>query len=107
MTGYADFRYYQEVYGGRCVPEEAFAPLSLRASALADRLTFGRAYECDPVRLAVCAGVDALYRETQGIASEQNDGYSVTYVQEDGHRRAAAVMREFLPPEMTNRGCWA
>lgn len=110
MAAYADYLFYQNTYGGSLVPEGEFQSLAIRATALISRLTFGRALMTENVKLAVCAAVDSLYLPAGGvIASENNDGYSVTYEsQSESEREGAAVhaAKAFLPPELTNRGCW-
>lgn len=110
MHAYTDFAFYKDSYGGTMVSEADFRPLSLRASALIDKITFQRATDTDAVKMAMCAAVEALHRpgEAGSIASENNDGYSVTYREksaEEVTREAYAVIRSFLPPELTNRGC--
>lgn len=111
MAAYADYDFYTKEYGGLAVSKEEFMPLAARASAMVDKMTFGRATEGDwRVKMAVCAAADTLYRPGGGvISSENNDGYSVTYASgsQSGQERAAIrAVRSFLPPELTNRGCW-
>lgn len=111
MAVYADFDFYTTEYKGTVVSEEEFPSLAAKASALIDRITFGRATDgIWGVKMAVCAAVDTLYRPGGGvISSENNDGYSVTYASgsQSGQEKAAIrAARSFLPPELTNRGCW-
>lgn len=111
MAAYADYAFYQNEYGGKKVSETEFKPLSLKASALVDQITFHRAEETNEVKMAVCAAVDSLSipGDDGNIASENNDGYSVTYkAKTEQEIRTAAVnaIRDFLPKELTNRGCW-
>ncbi len=110
MKPYADFAYYQNEYGGRIVPEADFLPLALCCSALIDKITFQRATETEEVKLAMCAAVEALHALSAGgsIASENNDGYAVTYREKSEEEQVRAVLtaaRLFLPPALTNRGC--
>lgn len=84
---YADFAYYSGEYGGT-MPEADFKRLSRQASAFLDRVTFDRVAAGQPeavmekVRAACCAVADAYLLNEQGggVASETNDGVSVTYV---------------------------
>lgn len=84
---YADFTYYSQEYGGT-MPEADFKRLSRQASAFLDTVTFDRIKSTlpkavmDKVRAACCAVADACLLNEQGggVASETNDGVSVTYV---------------------------
>lgn len=84
---YADYAYYAGEYGGT-MPEADFKRLSRQASAFLDRVTFERIRSTlpksvmDRVRDACCAVADACLLNEQGggVASETNDGVSVTYV---------------------------
>ena len=111
MAAYADYVFYTKTYGGGAVTEDEFKPLCIQASAVIDRITFGRATETEFVKMAVCAAVDALYDPGEGgrIQSENNDGFSVTYksrADADKMRSAVTAARIFLPAELTNRGCY-
>jgi len=91
---YADDTFYRTVYCGQMDKAE-FARFSVQASAYLDAVTFGRippdweeeSY-AERIRLACCAAADAYRCNEQGggIASETNDGISVTYV--SGIRKA-------------------
>ena len=84
---YADYAYYSQEYGGT-MPEADFKRLSRQASAFLDKVTFDRIAAGQPeavmkkVRAACCAVADAYLLNEQGggVASETNDGVSVTYV---------------------------
>ena len=84
---YAHFEYYQGEFRGT-MSEEGFLRLSRRASVYIDRVTFDRIPLGQPedimarVRDACCAIADAylLNERGGGIASESNDGVSVSYV---------------------------
>lgn len=88
-----DYGYYRDAFGGAAVSEEDFLRLARKAGAYIQYLTGGRTEGCpmDAVRDAVCAVCDVYAAEearmkAQGdareIASENNDGYSVSYVTE-------------------------
>ena len=111
MKPYADFAYYQNEYGGSILTEAEFLPMALRCSVLIDKITFQRATETEEVKLAMCAAAEALYELRSGgsIVSENNDGYAVTYRERSEEEQTLAVLtaaRLFLPPALTNRGCW-
>lgn len=88
---YAEYDFYQNTYlGERITDEDTFNRLALRASERLDYFTFGRIDQTDvsdSVRLAVCAMADILFweekrknaHEGRELASESNDGYSVSY----------------------------
>ena len=110
MAAYADFDFYTNEYGGTVVTADNFKSLSIKASAIIDRITFGRATGTENVKMAVCAAVDALFAPGEGgrIQSENNDGYSVTYqtrTDAEISQSAICAARIFLPGCLTNRGC--
>lgn len=83
----ADYKFYTETYHGKMEQTE-FDRLAVPASAYLDELTMGRtsgtlsAEVEERVKLALCAVADAYLLNEQGggVASETNDGVSVTYV---------------------------
>lgn len=92
MTRYTDYKFYREQYGG-ALTQEQFGSVIIPASAHIRRITFGRAdRSMEEVQYAACACCDLLQadraaREMHGgkeVASESTDGYSVSYVQEQG-----------------------
>lgn len=83
----ADFTFYCDVYGGM-LAEKDFNRLRGRASAYLSSLTLGKScLDTLPeavrksVDMALCAVIDAMHKAENGgeIASESNDGISVTY----------------------------
>lgn len=109
---YADFLYYIEVYHGRQITTaNEFDSLEVKARAYIDRVTYGRAQavcDTDAVKKAVCAACEVYHRYEagEGISSENNDGYSVTYKfslrqMSNSLRRAAAL---YLPAELLYQG---
>ena len=117
MLNYADYAFYADVYKGTITQEE-FDRNIIKASAYVRRITFGRADQCadqEEVKCAACAvcevyAEDAKKRSTHSgmnIASESNDGYSVSFAQEQlaGEtaesllkRKAYEVAETFLMP---------
>ncbi len=86
---YSDFNFYTDVYGGKDIKSEAnFKRLAGKACAFIDYQTFGRMKGAElttdvlhSVRLCECALSDSIasLERSDGILSENNDGYSVTY----------------------------
>ena len=83
---YADYDYYLFQYSGNAVSEADFTRLSRQASAYLDSLTCGKIrgswVDDSRVKDACCAVAEVMYKQEQGgeVASESNDGTSVTYV---------------------------
>ena len=83
---YADYDYYLNEYSGNAVAEADFTRLSRQASAYLDSLTCGKIrgswVDDNRVKDACCAAAEILHAQEQGgeVASESNDGASVTYV---------------------------
>lgn len=97
MKEYVDFSYYVERFHGTKVQEIDFHRISLRASVFIKYLTFGRVADSfesdypkytDEIKMATCAVADIFYdsekrkekHDGREVASESNDGYSVSYV---------------------------
>lgn len=89
---YVDYLYYTVEYGGGQISEEKFNSCVRKAEAYIRQLTYARgdifAVEKDTVKDAVCS-VAEVYNAFEGelsgagkVKSENNDGYSVTYVTE-------------------------
>ena len=104
---YVDFDWYSKVYQSGEVPEDKFYNLALKATKYIDKITFGRADEADEnVKYAVCAIVDEMYKSEarRGIAAESNDGYSISYIKNNGTENLYKTAKLFLPPELLYRG---
>jgi hypothetical protein len=86
---YADYQFYATQYLGTAIAESDFPQLALKASAVLDQLTFGRAagnteYPTQ-IKNAMCAIAEELQQQSlsggaDGIASESQGQYSVSYV---------------------------
>ena len=82
-----DYSFYANTFKGKTDMAD-FDRLAVKASAYLDRLTFDRitdtlsAATLNRAKLALCEVVDTLLLNEHGggIASETNDGVSVTYV---------------------------
>jgi hypothetical protein len=86
---YADYEFYATQFLGTAIAESDFPQLALKASAVLDQLTFGRAvgnteYPTQ-IKNAMCAIAEELQQQdlsngADGIASESQGQYSVSYV---------------------------
>ncbi len=78
---FADFSFYKNLYGGTLIPE----PVFMRYSAFASNFVSGMistSFEIDTdIKMAVCHVAEIFFRHDSrsGIASENNDGYSISY----------------------------
>ena len=101
---YASFEDYIEKFGGRAIPDEAaFNRLVIRADALLDRMSAGRAARYTDrdgkLALACCAVTEKLYEQEElrhgaasgGVASERVGDYRVEYRQ-SGSRELTAEL---------------
>jgi hypothetical protein len=95
VPAYADYTYYADTFLGETIPEAQFPRLALRASALIDQLTFGRAAadtdNTNAIKNAVCAVAEEIYTAEQnngadGIQSESVGSHSVTYAENSTQR---------------------
>jgi len=90
---YADVTYYERSFGGALIPAADFPALERRAALYLDKITYNRLHldwtVTDAVSMATCAIAEAIYQNSaaeQLVASsvaaqsENNDGYSVTYL---------------------------
>lgn len=95
MQGYADFTYYDEVFGGTSIPADCFDRHAFKASRYLDKITFDRVGTIeendelmDQVRYAVCEMAEQSYMaesakvDGKTVKSVSNDGYSMTFVTE-------------------------
>lgn len=91
MIEYADREFYEKMFHGKVIPENAFPGMILKASIFIKFITFSRADNMvqipEEVKLATCAVAETMYLDEQSkdvngreLASENNDGYSVSFV---------------------------
>ena len=91
MVEYANRDFYENKFYGEIIPEKAFPGMILKASIFVKFLTFARVDDMteipEEVSLATCAVADVMYQDRmrkddtgREIASENNDGYSVSFV---------------------------
>ena len=112
-----DYKYYSETFHGQ-MAEADFNRLAVYASAYLDELTMGRtagelpAETEEKAKMALCAVADTyrLNEQGGGVASETNDGISVTYVagvggaKTEGRRLYEAAALFLGPPGLLYRG---
>lgn len=90
MAVYADYEFYTTEFLGTAIAEADFPALALRASAVIDQITFGRAAsasdsaDATAIANATCAVAEELQRQAKsgdadGIVSESQGRYSVSY----------------------------
>lgn len=117
MEAYVDYEFYADIYKGKLEEEDFFGSI-IKSTSHVRRITFGRAdfyVDGDEVKLATCAVCDVIAadenfrKKHQGrnITSENNDGYSVSFVQEQNagetaeeilNRKAYKAAEMFLSP---------
>lgn len=82
---YTDLEFYLLKYLTGTPPvidNQSFAFYERKAAILLNRFTFSRITDItDDIKLCVCEMAEYLYlnKDNEGIVSENNDGYSVTY----------------------------
>lgn len=111
---YATYTYYTKTYAGTMLSEERFTYYARKASALIDQFTFGRLTSMrspdipDTVRDATCASAEKLAsldtEEGSRIASENNDGYSVSYRDTGGADYQNAEIYDLVETYLANTG---
>lgn len=83
-----DYSFYSNRYGG-AMPENSWRRYSLKAERRLSEYTFGRIPDewPDEAKYAVCEMAEEIQEIEQrdGIASENNDGYSVSYRSDDNY----------------------
>lgn len=100
MRQFVDIYFYEDKYGGTALSGVDFERTMLQVSAYMERITFGRIPEECPedVKYAVCEMADTHFQtksEAKEVKSENNDGFSQTFVTEgkDGQSRDALLER--------------
>lgn len=103
MVDYAFYKY--NFLGNAIGSAEIFDRLEIRAAAYIKSISCGISEVTDDVKAAVCA-VCEVFNSTlghEGISSENNDGYSVSYVG-DLQKRLYEAAKMFLPSSLLYRG---
>jgi len=110
MAVYADYTFYTEQFLGTAIAQPDYDRLAMRASALIDQVTFGRAGAVvaagadpgtvDKIKMAACAVAELLYRdENEGgdVQSERVGNLSVTYVKGPARSLISRAREEAKP----------
>lgn len=109
---YADYQYYVNEYYGSKLTEAEFPKYAKRATAEMNHVTFGRLERLadsqitDMIKDCMCDIAEKMqyFETTTGaeVASENNDGYSVTYRTvgdvDSRHHEIFATIRTYLAP---------
>ena len=98
------------VYIGNKIPPEEAADYMRKAYLYLKNITLGRvdaAPEDEGVSIAVSEIAEAMYITGNrfGIASENNDGYSVSFTGDTPGRTFYRIAARYLPPGMLSRRC--
>jgi len=107
---YADYTFYKQDFYGSVIPDEfSFNSHIMRADAFLNRLTFGKIIEIsDEVKCAACAVAEVYYNcgSRAGISSENNDGYSVSYITDEAAlgKQLYDAAKLFLPSGLLYSG---
>lgn len=103
--------FYESRYSsGAKIPLDEFPLWELRAEAELNRITFGRfeklTERTDNILMCICECAEVLYVQSMrdGIASENNDGYSVTYEKGGANTGVYSAARRYLSGELLYRG---
>lgn len=93
MAAYVDFAFYSGTYSGTAIVQTDFPRLAMRASAVIDQVTFGRAAPImtnatdaatiEKIKLATCVVAEEIQKleESGGAVQSETVGrHSVTYV---------------------------
>ena len=123
MVEYADRDFYVNTFHCEIIPEKAFPGMILKSSIFVKFLTFSRVDYMieipEEVSLATCAVADVMYQDRmrkddvgREIASENNDGYSVSFVTSQSkatgtveHRCKKAAYPYLAHTGLLYRGC--
>jgi len=97
----ADLVFYTENYGGDSkIPAVSFPLWEKRAEAQLMRLTGGKikGKSDSRIKMCICEMAEFMYEtgKTDGIRSENNDGYSVTYQERDIKRELVKIAETYL-----------
>lgn len=104
IYSYVDF--YKETYEGSLESRLSF--YLQKASKIMDKYTCGDIIELDTNDLSFCCCeiADLLHKiETkEGISSENNDGWSVSYYDKDSKNQIMDILKIYIPVEYLYRG---
>ncbi len=100
---YTDYKFYVQSFKGGVIPSaKDFLTAEAAAGRYIEYVTYGRVVgkTTDDIKNAVCAIAELEYQtltknQKIGIASESNDGVSVSYVQENSENIKAAESKKY------------
>lgn len=98
---YSDYVQNYNTNPENLIPEDKFEPCTAKAEAFLNALAMGRLAEAgdgDNVVRCVCEIAELYYKQgaRQGIASENNDGFSVSYNGASAEKAAAGIAAVYL-----------
>lgn len=93
----ADYRFYRGRFGGTKISEADYGRFSMGAWAMLRSWIAHNAPETDNMRMCLCELAEYLYEcgQRRGIAREENDGYSISYLAEN-ESGGYAIARKWL-----------
>lgn len=100
------YEYYRDSFGGSLIPEDRWNNMEVKMSARLNRYTFGRMTESQwttHAKSALCEMCEYAYKfqKHEGIVTENNDGFSVTY---DVSKTEDAALYEIAVIYLENTG---
>lgn len=100
------YEYYMNSFGGSLIPAVLWNSTEIKMSARLNRYTFDRMNEGDwpeKAKTALCEMCDCAYKYDQrdGITSENNDGYSVSF---DVSRSVDSMLYRIAEVYLVNTG---
>lgn len=100
------YEYYCDSFGGSLIPENHWKGLEVKMSARLNRYTFDRMEENvwpTKAKKALCEMCEYAYKyqKREGITSENNDGYSVSY---DTSETEASALHRIAMIYLANTG---
>ena len=100
------YEYYKDSFGGSLIPESHWKSVEVKMSARLNRYTFDRMEEGawpTKAKTALCEMCDCAYKYDQrdGITSENNDGYSVSF---DVSRSVDSMLYRIAEVYLVNTG---
>ena len=100
------YEYYKDSFGGSLIPESHWKSIELKMSARLNRYTFERMEEgawSVQAKTALCEMCDCAYKydQREGITSENNDGYSVSF---DVSRSVDSMLYKIAEVYLVNTG---
>lgn len=98
---YADYLSRYQMDNSAVIPERLFSAFLTKAECFLEDATMGRFYlvqDTEKGKHCVCEIAERFYKNAmrQGIARENNDGYSVSYSGASAEKDAASIAQLYL-----------